>query len=123
MKTAEKVRSLVCISCPLGCHLEVYRQDGGFRVSGNKCPRGKTYALEEMLAPKRVVTATVRLRARALSRLPVKTTGPLPKEQITGLLNEIYRWTLEPPVSSGQVLLADIAGTGIDLVVTRTVAE
>ena len=52
---------LICITCPLGCHLSVERRaDGGLSVSGNRCPRGARYAEEELLAPKRVVTATCR---------------------------------------------------------------
>ena len=50
---------LICITCPLGCRLEAERgADGELLVSGNHCPRGARYAREELLAPKRVVTAT-----------------------------------------------------------------
>ncbi|MBN1835571.1 MAG: DUF1667 domain-containing protein [Spirochaetales bacterium] len=120
-------REMVCISCPLGCRLTV-RWEGepgsgaeNIRVEGNQCARGEQYAREEILAPRRVVTATVRIRAGRTVRLPVKTSAPLPRQEIPGLLERIYGWELEPPVALGQKLLEDIAGTGVDLVATRSV--
>jgi CxxC motif-containing protein len=123
---------MVCISCPLGCRLTVRWDEasGGepgvpveeaIRVEGNKCDKGEQYAREEILAPKRVMTATVPIRAGRAVRLPVKTTAPLAKELIPGLLNEIYQWELEAPIVLGQKLREDIEGTGVDLVATRTV--
>ena len=113
-------REMVCISCPLGCRLTV-RWDQELEVEGNKCARGEEYAREEILAPKRVLTATVRIRAGRTVRLPVRSTAALPKERIPELLNELYRWELEPPITLGQKLLENIGGTGVDLVATRSV--
>ena len=36
---------LICIKCPRGCELEVE----GKQVSGNMCPRGIDYAMEEII--------------------------------------------------------------------------
>ena len=116
-------REMVCISCPLGCRLTVRWDGEAVRVEGNQCAKGEQYAREEILAPKRVVTATVRIRAGRTVRLPVKTSAPLPKEEIPGLLDRIYTWELEPPILLGQKLIEDIAGTGVDLVATRSVRE
>jgi len=53
-------RKLVCISCPLGCRLTVtWEDERDITVKGNRCAKGESYAQEEILAPKRVVTATV----------------------------------------------------------------
>jgi CxxC motif-containing protein len=123
---------MVCIACSLGCRLTVRAVDesGKFaavpdeqaiRVQGNKCANGELYAREEVLAPKRIVTATVRIRAGRTARLPVKTTSALPKDLIPDLLDEIYRWELEPPIALGQKLMEDIYGSGVDLFATRSV--
>jgi CxxC motif-containing protein len=131
---------LTCITCPMGCRLEAERAlDGSLSVSGNRCPRGAAYAREELLSPKRVVTATCRIaersiagegttRAFALSvagqgirRIPCKTAAPFPKERVPELLAQIYRIEVELPVDRGQVLLADALGSGIDVVATRSV--
>ena len=117
-------RELVCIACPIGCRLTVSLEEGSeIRVSGNQCAKGETYGREEVLAPRRVVTTTVRLASSALRRLPVKTSQPLPREHIEALLAEAHRLELSPPVRRGQVLLADFQATGVDLVATRTVED
>jgi len=115
-------RKMVCISCPLGCRLTVaWEKENEIGVKGNKCAKGESYAQEEILAPRRVVTATVPIAAGAARRLPVKTTLPLLKGYIPSLLNRVYKLELRPPVLRGQVLLKNIEGTGVDLVATRTV--
>ena len=50
---------LICINCPRGCHLEVENINGEVSVSGNFCPRGKTYAESEMFNPLRTLTTTL----------------------------------------------------------------
>jgi CxxC motif-containing protein len=137
-------RKLVCISCPLGCRLTVtWEDESDITVKGNRCAKGESYAQEEILAPKRVVTATVAVAGRAVAaapagaaaavgaptraasprRLPVKTSAALLKEHIPDLLNELYRMEVEAPLRCGDVLLTDIAGTGVDLVATRSLKE
>lgn len=114
-------RDMICISCPVGCRLKVSGSLEALRVEGNRCARGEIYAREEVAAPKRVVTATVALSGAAgISRLPVKTTAPLPKEHIAALLNHLYTLQLASPVKLGDTVLRDVAGTGIDVVAARS---
>ena len=114
-------RKLVCISCPLGCRLTVnWENERNITVVGNRCAKGESYATEEILAPKRVVTATVAVAVDGPRRLPVKTNAPLLKEHISELLNALYRMEVKPPLRCGDVLLKDIAGTGVDLVAARS---
>lgn len=44
---------LICICCPMGCRMTVEKTADGYSVTGNTCPRGKKYAVEEMTAPDR----------------------------------------------------------------------
>jgi CxxC motif-containing protein len=135
---------LTCITCPLGCRLVAERPSTGasdnvgdavLTVTGNRCPRGAVYAREELLAPKRVVTATCRaVRANetatsgaraafsAPRRIPCKTSAPFPKDRVPELLAVIYALEVRLPVALGQVLLGDALGSGIDLVATRSIA-
>ncbi len=114
-------RKMVCISCPLGCRLTVtWGSESDIAVKGNKCAKGESYAQEEVLSPKRVVTATVRAAAEADRRLPVKTSLPLLKSYIPALLSELYRMEVKPPINCGDVLLRNFEGTGVDLVATRS---
>ncbi len=124
---------LTCITCPLGCSLSIEREaDGSLTVSGNRCPRGIRYANEELLSPKRMVTATVRVLSgsgaghdRLASelmheRLPVRTSAACPKELVPELLQELYKLTVNLPVRRGDALLSNWRGLGIDVLASRT---
>jgi CxxC motif-containing protein len=117
-------QELTCITCPLGCRLVAEGgASGGLEVSGNRCPRGAVYAREELLAPRRTVTATIRSRGAAQSaarRIPCRTTEAFPRERVPELLAAIYALELSLPVRRGQMALKDALGLGIDVVVTRT---
>ncbi|NLJ47452.1 MAG: DUF1667 domain-containing protein [Treponema sp.] len=112
---------LICITCPLGCRLTVERlAEGGLSVSGNRCTRGARYAEEELLAPKRVVTATCRALPADRCRVPVRTASPFPKDRVEDLIRELYSLEVRLPVKRGDVLIPDALGTGIPVIATRT---
>lgn len=114
---------LVCITCPIGCRLQVERlPDGALAVSGNKCSRGAKYAEEELLSPRRSVSATCRSSDPKGIRVPCRTDSGFPKERVPELLTAIYALTANLPVRRGDVILADALGTGIDVIATRTIA-
>lgn len=111
---------LTCIVCPIGCRVRVDRGEEGLIITGNRCPRGLAYAREEITAPKRVLTAVVQV-AGGERMLPVKTRAAIPKEKIFPAMQEIKAITVRPPVTIGQVLKEDLAGTGVALVATGTI--
>ena len=116
-------QELTCITCPMGCRLTAERgADGSLAVTGNRCPRGAAYAREELLAPKRTVTATCRASASAsgVKRIPCRTTAPFPREKVDELLAAIYALEEPLPVARGRTLIRDALGTGIDVIATRT---
>ena len=131
-------RELTCITCPIGCRLTVTGSTSGaeeeLSVSGNRCPRGAAYAREELLSPKRTVTATMRslhvagapvgaaIDGGEIRRIPCRTDAPFPKERVAELLAAIYAAEASLPVKMGQVLLADVLGLGINVVATRTLS-
>lgn len=121
MKAEDKTREMVCIVCPMGCRLTVTVKDGEVAVEGNRCQRGEIYGREEILAPKRIVTATCRLRDTAHPRLPVRTDKALPYEHIQSLLGDIYALSIETPVRAGDVLIENYKGTGINILAARSV--
>lgn len=48
------LREFICIMCPQGCSLQADEENGKvLKVSGNTCPRGKEYAIQEITAPMR----------------------------------------------------------------------
>ena len=112
------MKNLICIVCPKGCHLQV-DEDNGYAVTGNSCPRGAEYGKTELLHPTRVLTSTVRVDGGLHRRLPVKTTAPIPKELLFQAMEALNGVTLTAPVTVGQVVIANLLGTGVDMVATR----
>ena len=117
------MRELTCIGCPLGCSLRVFEEDGQLRVEGNTCPRGEAYAKNEVLCPKRTVTSTVAIRGGTVSRLSVRTQTDIPKEKIFACMEEIQAVTVDAPVKIGDIVLPDVAGTGVALIATKDVEK
>lgn len=115
-------RELTCIGCPLGCSLTVTLEGGTVTsVTGNTCPRGDAYARKEVTAPTRVVTSTVRVRWGALAAVSVKTAGDIPKDKIFACVRALKEVEVPAPVTLGQVILPDAAGTGVDVIATKSV--
>ncbi len=116
-------RTLTCICCPMGCQITVETNgDEIISVSGNTCKRGDTYARKEITAPSRTVTTTVRVAGGAAPVVSVKTRSDIPKGQIFACIRCLKDVTVEAPVRIGDVILSDVAGTGVDIVATKNVA-
>ena len=117
-----ETRNLTCLGCPLGCAITV-TMDGGNVVSitGNTCKRGSDYAAKEVTHPTRIVTSTVCVRGGSIPMVSVKTAQDIPKEKIFEIMKYINALTVTAPVHIGDVLLKDIAGTGVDLIATKEV--
>jgi CxxC motif-containing protein len=113
-----QARDMVCIVCPGGCRLKVSMEDGEVKVTGNQCNRGKAYAKQEFLCPMRTVTSSVLVKNGKHPLCAVKTAGQVPKANIPEVLEVIRDLRPEAPVHRGQVLCANIAGTGADLIAT-----
>jgi CxxC motif-containing protein len=110
----------VCIVCPMGCRLTLEAEAGGWRVDGCTCERGRAYGIQEVTAPVRTLTSTVRIEGARLARLPVRTSAPVPKDKLGTCMAVIDRVAARSPVAMGQVLVRDLGGTGVDLVASRS---
>ena len=111
---------LICIGCPMGCRMTVTMEQGQVtQVSGNTCRRGDAYARREVTNPTRIVTSTVRVEGGILPVVSVKTREDIPKGKIFDCVKALQELVVEAPVRIGEVLLADVAGTGVDIVATR----
>lgn len=111
---------LICITCPRGCHLTV-DEDNDYAVTGNACPRGAVYGRNELKNPVRVVTSTVRTNLETEPRCPVKTNGAIPKGKMFEAMRLLDDIVLEAPIETGQVIIPDLFGTGIDFVSCKTI--
>lgn len=120
----DSVQRFTCIVCPLGCPLEVRLSPGRAdpQVTGNRCRRGLEYGRAEVTDPRRVLTTTVALTGAELRRLPVKTARPIPRDLLQPAAQALWQVTVAAPVRAGEVVAADLLGTGVAVVVTRDVA-
>ncbi|HHT88515.1 MAG TPA: DUF1667 domain-containing protein [Clostridiales bacterium] len=116
-------QELICINCPIGCHLEVTKTDQGLKVSGNQCKRGEIYAVNEITAPSRVLTSTVRVNSSFLRRLPVRTNKPIPKSMIFQAMEIIDKIVVNTPITIGDVITDNLMRTGVDLIASRSLSE
>ena len=110
-------KEMICIICPVGCHISVDTET--FSVVGNACPRGAVYGKEELTAPKRVVTSTVKIKNTLDHRCPIKTTSGIPKELNFKLMEELKKVELTAPVKRGDIIIENVFDTGVNVVVSK----
>lgn len=116
------MKELTCIGCPIGCQLTVSIENDKICVSGNTCPRGEKYAVNEITCPKRMLTSTVALENGMVARLSVKTEFEIPKDKIMDCMDEIRRTSFKAPAFIGSIVIENCAGTGVNVVATKNVA-
>lgn len=91
------------------------------QITGNSCRRGAEYAWEEITAPKRVVTSVAAVKGKD-RMLPVRTARPVPKECIFAVMDAIRQIEVTLPVQTGQILVENIAGSGVTLTASKNMA-
>ncbi len=118
-----KNRMLTCIVCPRGCALSVELGECGevISVTGNACPRGRTYAEDECTHPKRTVTSTVRCDNGGI--VSVKTSSAVPKELVFEVMKEINGVRAASGLKIGDVVIKNVAGTDADVIATSNSEE
>ena len=115
-------RKLTCIGCPMGCPLTVVMNGKEVvSVTGNTCKRGEVYARKEVTDPTRIVTSTVRVSGGSIDMVSVKTKEDIPKDKIFQCVRALKGIQIPAPVHIGDVILTNVAGTGVDIVATKNV--
>lgn len=118
-----ETRDLTCIGCPLGCSLKVTMENGEVtEVTGNTCKRGDIYARKEVTNPTRIVTSSVRVNNGKLNMVSCKTKEDIPKGKIFDVCKALEAVDVDAPVAIGDIVLADVCGTGVDVVATKNIA-
>ena len=119
-----KELNLVCIICPMGCRLTVTGEvdetgTSGLNVTGGRCKKGVTYAYDEITNPVRMICSTVKITGGIHSVIPVKTDRAIPEKYRLKVVETLNSITLASPVKMGDIILADIFGTGVNVVAQR----
>ena len=115
-------RELTCIGCPLGCAVTVEMEGSEIlRVSGHTCKLGEEYARKEVTTPTRIVTSIVRVIGGRIPMVSVKTKSDIPKSKIFECAKALQNVQVEAPVHIGDVIVENVAGTGVSVVATKNV--
>lgn len=116
-------KEFICIVCPVSCNLIVEEVDGQLEVSGNQCKRGLIFGENEFKNPKRMLTTTVKITGSSIKRLPVISVDEVDKDRLIELAELLYKIQVKSPISRGDIVVKNIADTGVDMIATRTIKE
>lgn len=115
----EGSKDIRCIVCPTGCLVHVENINGELIIEGHSCNRGEEYAREEFIAPKRILTTTIRVENGFLPLIPVRSDKAIPKEKLQETLEEIAKKTVKAPIKMGDILIKKVLGLNINIIASR----
>ena len=117
-----------CTTCPSECLLTVeikHDADGAIvevhSATGNSCPRGDTFAHQELTCPMRVLTTTVAVSGGDEALLPVRTAEAIPLALHAQAMNLIRGLVVNAPIRMGDVVLENLLNTNIDLIASMNI--
>ena len=117
-------KTVICTTCPSGCEMEaVFTDESDLTVTGNRCPRGKAYCINECFNPKRTFTASVKIEGCKRAVMPVRSKEAVPKDKLMECIEEVHKIVLKAPVKSHDVIIENAAGTGIDIIAAMTLEQ
>jgi CxxC motif-containing protein len=121
------LKEVICLECPLACNISVELDDNGniISINNNKCPRGVSYARQEILKPTRVLTSTVYIDSidKEHPLLPVMTDGSIPKNLLQKAMKELAKIRVDPPVKYEDVIIENLLDTGVNVISTFEVLK
>ncbi|WP_408626612.1 DUF1667 domain-containing protein [Alkalibacter mobilis] len=113
---------MTCILCPNGCKLKVEVANNEIAsLEGARCPRGEKFAYQELNDPHRNIATSVLVKNGDIQLVSVRLTEPIPKDRIFDVMKEIKKVTCTAPIASGQIILSDVAGLGVDVISTKEI--
>ena len=110
------INEFTCVVCPWGCSLKTH----GENISGYSCTRGLRYAQKEQTDPRRAISGSVRIVGAVQNALTVKTSAPVPKHLLLDAAKLLCTVTVSPPIRTGDVIIPNILGTGINFIAARS---
>jgi len=114
-------KELVCINCPIGCHLSVDIENGmASNTTGNLCYRGCDYAKQEAIRPMRILTCLIPVKGLD-KPLSLRTDGLIPKDMIFSCVAELKNYHPSPPIRCGDMIIQNICNTGCNMIATMDI--
>ncbi len=115
--------TIICIVCPVSCPVDVEwtQEDGVLGIKNHLCKLANDYIASELFDPRRTVTTSMPVDGGDWPLVSVRTNPPIPKDKMLEAMDEITGVRVQAPIKVGDVLIADILGTGCDIVATRNI--
>ena len=76
---------------------------------------------KEVTNPTRIVTSSVAVEGGSLAVVSVKTREDIPKGKIFEIMEALKGVKVQAPIHIGDVVVQDVAGTGVDIIATKNV--
>jgi CxxC motif-containing protein len=95
-----------------------YIQETG-KLTGNKCPRGESYAKAYDPNSLEIKTFQILLENGYTQHLTVATDQPVTSALVERIDHALRTARITAPVERGEIVLTNIAGTGINLLSSR----
>lgn len=117
-------QEVTCIICPIGCKILVKKDNSTCEIiDGFKCKKGIEYAINEALDPHRMLTSSIIVINGKWPLVSVKSSKPVPKNKIIGVINQIKKANVKAPVTSGQKIIKNVLDLGIDIIATKSIEK
>jgi CxxC motif-containing protein len=110
------MKQITCISCPVGCRINVDVLNGEHIFSGNKCVDGTLFAETELAAPLHTMTIMVRTAFPDIPFLSVRTNREVPKEKVNKAIRLLSKITVKERKRIGETIIRNILGTNCDII-------
>lgn len=106
---------MICIRCPNSCQLHVSKKNGKTVVTGNLCPRGEEYGVQETTDPRRTITSVKAIKGGTIS---VRTSIAVQKKVYFEVLQAIKDAPIKRNYKIGDILIKNVCGTSANIIVT-----
>jgi len=98
--------------------MTVIYDDSTLEVEGNKCLRGREFAIKEIRNPMRSICSTVRTIFEELPRVSVKTDGEIPLNMTFQVMDKINNVVVDKILSTGEIVIENVLGLNVNVVLT-----
>ena len=109
------MKELTCIICPNGCSLSI---DNELNVTGNLCPRGKEFAINEIKDPKRSITSTCKTVFKDIPVIAVRSDSEVKKDDVKKVIEEINRITIDKRLPIGEIIIKNVINSGVNIILS-----
>lgn len=111
------MKQFVCTTCPNGCSLTIDEKTK--EVTGNKCPRGKVFAINEITCPKRTICSSVKTTIEGFNVISIRTNKEIDKKLIPELMKVLKDITITEKLPIGSIVIKNVLNTDVDIITTK----